>query len=275
MRLSVLGLGWILSLLGACATSGSALPPPEMSEDGSWGNKGTVVPLDDVTNGLQGNPSYGAFFNDGDGGDAMARTENVFAVGRESAGEGVATHAPRRDRMLIHTGELSVEVPRAEEAGKQFLAQVEAWGGYLQSQSGTTLTVRVPAERFEEAFAAVRAAGRVLSEKRRANDVTEEFVDLGIRVDNARKSRDRLLQILEKAEQVEDILKIERELRRLTEEIERMEGRLKYLRDQVAMSTLRASFRSVRQAPPPKRQRRWSRFGWINRVGANAVMGAF
>jgi hypothetical protein len=186
-----------------------------------------------------------------------------------------ATARQAAGRMLIHSGELLVEVPRAEEAGKEFLAKVEGWGGYLQSQTGTAWTVRVPAARFDAAYEAAQEAGRVIAKRRRANDVSEEFVDLGIRLDNARKSRSRLLEILDKAEKVEDILKIETELRRLTGEIERMEGRMKFLRDQVAMSTLRAEFRSVQQAPVAGRQRHWSRFGWINRVGAAAVMEAF
>ena len=177
--------------------------------------------------------------------------------------------------MLIYSGDLRVEVSRAEDAGEEFLAKVEAWGGYLQSQAGTALTVRVPATRFDEAFELARSAGRVLAENRRASDVTEEYVDLGIRADNARKSRARLLEILEKADKVEDILKIEAELRRLTEELERMEGRLKFLADQVAMSTLTADFRAAAQTAPPVRKRRWSRFGWVNQVGAQALMEAF
>ncbi len=136
--------------------------------------------------------------------------------------------------------------------------------------------MRVPAQRFEEALAALRAAGRVLDESRHANDVTEEFLDLGIRLDTARKARERLLEVLAKAEKVEDILKVEAELRRLTEEIERMEGRRKYLADQVAMATLSATFQAIAQAPPPPpRPKQRSRFPWINRVGADAMMGGF
>ena len=64
--------------------------------------------------------------------------------------------------------------------------------------------MRVPAKHFDAAFAAVRDAGRVLSESRQANDVTEEFVDVGIRGDNARRSRERLPEVLKLAKKVED-----------------------------------------------------------------------
>lgn len=181
---------------------------------------------------------------------------------------------PKR-RLLIYSGSIAVEVARADEACKSFLAMAEGLGGFLQNQTGTTMILRVPAKSFDELFAAARESGRVLSETRSANDVTEEFVDLGIRVDNARRARERLLEVLKLAKEVEDILKVEKELRRVTEEIERMEGRLKFLRDQVAMSTLEVAFRSAQAAPQAKRSARRSRFYWVQRVGAAAVMEGF
>lgn len=249
------------------------------------------VALGDVNAGLAAQPpsnETGAFFKDGQGGDVRGRTENYFnspaawsktgsAASGSSSAAGQEQERPTqgKSRMLIYSGQVRVEVARAEDASKAFLAKVEAWGGYLQKQSGTVLTVRVPATHFDEAFAAVRDAGRVLMESRQASDVTEEFVDVRIRVDNARRSRERLLEVLKLAEKVEDILRVEKELSRLTQEIERLEGRMKFLRDQVSMSTLSAEFQSVAEAPPIKRQRRRSRFGWVNQVGATAVMGGF
>lgn len=184
--------------------------------------------------------------------------------------------APAADRMLIYRGELRVEVARPEDVAREWIAKVKEWGGYLQSQTGTTMTVRLPAPRFDEAFAATRALGRVLDETRQANDVTEEFLDLGIRIDTARKARDRLLDVLKRAEKVEDILKIEAELRRLTEEIERMEGRQKFLGDQVAMATLSLTLQANTQAPAPRpKSRQPNRFHWVNRVGAESMLEGF
>lgn len=179
------------------------------------------------------------------------------------------------ERLLIQTGQVRVEVARPDEVIADFRAQVVAWGGHLAQQNDHTLVVRVPAARFEEAFQWVRERGRVLSEARQAQDVTEEYLDLGIRLDTARRSRERLLEVLQRAEKIEDVLKVEVELRRLTQEIERMEGRLKFLADQVALATLSATFESVAAPPTAPRKRRPSRFEWINRVGADRVMEEF
>lgn len=179
------------------------------------------------------------------------------------------------ERLLIYRGQVRVEVAKPDDVIATFRAQVVAWGGHLQQQSDRTLVVRVPASRFEEAFAWVRSQGRVLGESRRTDDVTEEFIDLGIRLDTARKARDRLLEVLQKADKIEDVLKVEAELRRLTEEIERMEGRQKLLADQVALATLEATFQPIADVPMAKRTRQPSRFGWINAVGAERLMEDF
>jgi hypothetical protein len=248
-------------------------------------NKGKTVTLDDVTNGVQNNSSRGLQEDLGAGG-----WDDKIVTGAPP-GQGFTTYSGTRfadanddgipdqlvtaERMLVHRGDLRVEVARPEEAMASFRDQVVAWGGHLQSQADQTLVVRVPVQHFDAAFAWVKHAGRVLSESRRADDVTEEFVDLGIRLDTARKARDRLLEVLQKADKVEDILKIEAELRRLTEEIERMEGRKKFLADQVALATLSATFQATADVPVKRGARQASRFPWINRIGAERVAEDF
>ncbi len=274
-------------LLAACQASRERAPSHSVKPGLAFA--ADEVAADPVAVGL-----VGGFYKDGSDGDIRARTENFFAndlgdaeksggTKKQANGEPAlddvtnnpAQDAKAKDRMLVHRGDVHVEVARPDEVMAEFQAQVVAWGGHLQSQQDRTLVVRVPVTRFEEAFTWVHDAGRLLSESRQAEDVTEEFVDLGIRLDNARKSRERLLEVLKRADKVEDILKVEAELRRLTEEIERMEGRKKLLADQVAMSTLSATFQAVTEAPARKRSRQPSRFDWINRIGAERVMEEF
>lgn len=265
MRMRLLTAVWFL-LLAACHAPGAPGTPVGYDDF----ERASAEPAPGFVAGQPANDVSFAKANRGEGGPGGRR------LGLDPrAGDPSAT-PPASDRMLVYRGEIRVEVARPEDAGRAFLAQVMAWGGYLQSQQGATWTVRLPAQRFDEALAALLVAGRVLDESRQANDVTEEFLDLGIRLDTARKSRERLLEVLAKAEKVEDILKVEAELRRLTEEIERMEGRRKYLADQVALATLSATFQAIAQAPPPPpRPKQRSRFPWINRVGADAMMGGF
>ena len=178
-------------------------------------------------------------------------------------------------RLMVYTASMGLEVARVEDAIARCLATVNEMGGYLSRRANSTLTCRMPAARFDEFLEDLRAYGRVLSESMQARDVTMQHVDLGIRLDNARRSRERLLALLERAEAVEDLLKIEQELRRLTTEIERMEGELKLLDDQVAMSTVSVTFQPVAAPRTPDGPQKRSRFTWINMTGAEYVLRWF
>jgi hypothetical protein len=74
-----------------------------------------------------------------------------------------------------------------------------------------------------------------------ARDVTEEYIDLESRMKNKRSYLEQYRQILKGARTTEDVLKVSEEIRQIEEELESVEGRLRYLSDQVAMSTLELS----------------------------------
>ena len=117
--------------------------------------------------------------------------------------------------------------------------------------------------------------GKVLRESLQAQDVTKKHLDLSIRLENAERARQRLLKLIEKATKVEDILKIEEHLTRLTETIERIKGELKYLNEQVSFSLVQVDFRSVAPPAKSKGKRARSRFDWINQVGIEQVLRRF
>ena len=231
--------------------------------------------IDDVTNG---DVSRGFFADDGKEGDFRGRTENYFDFVQRPAEKGQSgglqlviepADAPEDglDRKMIYTAQFTVMVTTTDEAISQLLTKTTELGGYLARRHNTTLTVRVPAAKFRALLAAIPELGRVLSESMNANDVTDQHTDLTIRLENAAKSRQRLLALLEKATKVEDMIKIEDALRRLTGEIERMKGQLKLMNDQVAFSTVTVDLKANAPQAKSRKQRRRSRFYWINRIG--------
>ena len=200
------------------------------------------------------------------------------AVGEAPAPAAVAPPpagaAARPEQKMIYSAGYQVEVARIEDAVATLLRRVDALGGYLSQRSDATLTVRVPATDFETLVAEVRTYGRVLSESVEALDVTSQHTDLTIRLENAERSRERLLALLEKATAVEDTLKIEEALRRLTTEIEQIKGQLKLLDNRVAFSTVRVAFQASASTTAPDGQRQ-SRFAWINRLGIEQDLRRF
>ena len=151
-------------------------------------------------------------------------------------------------RKLIRTGQITVEVKNFEEAAKEIGRLAESLGGYLaESQSSRgdrdlrngSLTIRIPAERFAQAFDAVKRLGKVQTENLGTQDVTKAYTDLETRLRVKRETADRLRAILkDRAAKLSEILEAERELARVTEEIEQMEGERRYYDQQVALSTI-------------------------------------
>lgn len=150
--------------------------------------------------------------------------------------------------MLIRTGSVSVLVDSVDVAVARIRALAERLDGFVANtamQSGpqqvrsATITLRIPAARFDEALGALQPLGEVETVHTGIEDVGEEFVDVRARVANARRLEERLVALLAtRTGRLDDVLAVERELARVREEIERFEGRLRYLRSRVALSTL-------------------------------------
>jgi hypothetical protein len=151
-------------------------------------------------------------------------------------------------RMLIRTGDASVEVDSLEPAVGRLRALTERLGGYVANttyQGGrervreASLELRVPADRFEAMQTVLDSVGDVEWLNVAVQDVGEEYVDLSARTANAKRLETRLVELLAtRTGKLEDVLAVERELARVREEIERFEGRLRFLRTRVATSTL-------------------------------------
>lgn len=152
------------------------------------------------------------------------------------------TKEPAKNRdLVIYTARFTMavyEVNRGLDAVEKIARDN---GGYLGQKKDREITVRVPRGRFEAMLAAVNGIGDVLHREIQAEDVTDEHVDLEIRIKNARAMQRRLTDLLVKAS-VKDALEIEKELHRVTEELERLEGRMKVLKDRIAFSTITVIF---------------------------------
>ncbi|MCK6458841.1 MAG: DUF4349 domain-containing protein, partial [Planctomycetes bacterium] len=168
------------------------------------------------------------------------------------------------DRLIIRTGDLVVRSGNPEEVGARAVRLVGASGGYVILREDNTYVFRVPAEKFDEIFEQLAALGAVAHRRVDALDVTEEVQDLDLRLRNARALRDRYEELLKKAEKVEDVLAIQKELAAVTETIERLEGQLKARMTDVRMS--RITLRLEPAAAGPVTALR-SPFPWVRALG--------
>ena len=153
--------------------------------------------------------------------------------------------------LIVHTGSMSLEVADLRATIDQATALVSGLGGSVaesheensDGHQGATVTYRIPAERWTEALAGLRALGqRVLSEDTDAQDVTAQVIDLDARIANLRASELALQGIMGRATTIADVLKVQGELTSVRGDIESMVAQRDNLADQAALGTLEVGY---------------------------------
>ncbi|MCX9026525.1 MAG: DUF4349 domain-containing protein [Candidatus Methanoperedens sp.] len=150
------------------------------------------------------------------------------------------------DRKVISTASLTLEVKNVEKASDDILKIVEASQGFISDSStydsggskNGRMTIKVPQKNFYSAIAQIEVLGTEKSREISGQDVTEEWIDVGARLDNLKKQEARFQEILKNASTVKDVLDVERELERVRGEIESLTGRMNYLNQSVEMATI-------------------------------------
>ena len=156
------------------------------------------------------------------------------------------------NRKIIRDADLSLESESPDETQKKITEIVENKGGFVvetqQSSSNTrssgrdtvTMTIRIPAEKFSESLDEIRmTANRILIETVKGQDVTEEFIDIEARLKAKRALETQFLEIMKRANSVEDALKVESQLSQVRTEIEQIEGRKRFLENRISLSTMK------------------------------------
>lgn len=140
--------------------------------------------------------------------------------------------------LLVYTATLHLAIFEAEKVLDAAEKLAKDSGGYLVKRSDRSITIRIPAAKFDGSLGELSKLGDVLHREVDVRDVTDEFLDLNTRLRNYEVVRERLEQLMHQAAKVEDALAVERELERVTTEIEKMKGKVKLLKELIAFSTI-------------------------------------
>jgi hypothetical protein len=196
--------------------------------------------------------------------------------------DGVATQTLPEQILIIYTGDVSIVVADTEAVAADIQELTASMGGRVVSssvyQSGEgafagSITIRVPADRFEEAMSRIQEmAVEVRRAERSSQDVSEEYVDLQARLENLEATAGRVRAFLEEADDVEEALAVNQELSRLESDIEAYKGRIQYLESQAAFSTITVSLTPDALAQPIE-VGGW-RLGGAAREAVEALLGA-
>jgi hypothetical protein len=171
---------------------------------------------------------------------------------RDEKGSGTTVLVTTDERMIVRSGDVSLVVDDVTQAMQAITQLAAGYNGYVVSSSvygeeedmRGWISIRIPDEKFDQTLADIRGlAIRVEEESTNSQDVTEEYIDLEARLANAEATEQQYLALLDKAEDVEDILRIHDYLSQIRQEIEQLKGRMQYLERTSSMSLISASLR--------------------------------
>ncbi|NWF50921.1 MAG: DUF4349 domain-containing protein [Ignavibacteriaceae bacterium] len=155
------------------------------------------------------------------------------------------------ERKIIKSGSIRFETVNVKETHKFIKNTVAELGGYIGNENvynfedriEHTVEVRVPEDKFNLLIDKISSSVEKLESKNISTvDVTEEFIDVEARIKTKKELEARYKEILKKAARVDEILNIEREMGNLRSEIESLEGRMNYLKNRIALSSLTITF---------------------------------
>lgn len=156
---------------------------------------------------------------------------------------------PAGQRKVIQNAQISLEVEEGKfrETFDRIVLLAEGVGGWIsysdsQAWEGElasgTVVIRVPAKNFTSVLTQIKTMGKVLSINIQGSDVTPEYVDLESRLRNLKAQERILLELMGKAETIQDTIAVQTQLSYVQEQIEVIKGRMQYLDDLVAFSTI-------------------------------------
>lgn len=154
-------------------------------------------------------------------------------------------------QKIIKSGNISMEVDDLEETVTEIKSFISQYEGQIisieqyssQDNKQAYISLKVPSNNYDKMHDSLISLGSITSDTTSTDDVTEEFIDLNARLDMLKDSKEAYTRLLEKAETVEEILQVERELERIVYEIESTQGRIDYINNQVNMSRFRISIK--------------------------------
>ncbi len=206
--------------------------------------------------GQKAGREYAAEYEDQEAAEVAARVTRVTDATK--AALQLATAEESVERKIIKTGSLEIEVGDLDASVEKVAKLAQEAGGFVASQSffaqpgswpRCNLTLRVPSGEFDRVMAELRKHGEIRHLRIGTQDVTEEFIDLEARLRNLEREEGVLLDLFERrTTKLTDVLEVERELSRVRGDIETTQGRLRYLKHKVSLSTIEVQLTEIGEA---------------------------
>src|SRR5213596_709004 len=191
-------------------------------------------------------------------------------VASTTANQGIPTVVVTADRNLILTATSDRAQAIASGLGGDVLNLTQSGSGDTRSAS---LTIRVPSSRFADALQQLRTLeGEIQTSGVSAQDVTDQFVDLQARLAAKQAEEQRYIAILNRANTIDEILKVDASLSNVRTQIEQLTGQINSIKQRTDYSTISMSIATIAVLPGDTTTKAWDPAKTVTR--ALAALGA-
>ena len=159
----------------------------------------------------------------------------------------------KHNLKIIKNGSINIETKQFEETIKELHKKITDNNGFIEQESSenydgektTNLTIRIPNKKFDDFLNTEFKNGSIVNKNISTENIIDDYVDKENRLKSLQTQHERLLAILEKADKVEDMFKIESELASVNTEIETLKGTLNTYDNLVEYSTINIRIKQV------------------------------
>ncbi len=270
-----------LMLLSLCACGAAS----KGSDTAAATESISEAPAAAADNGYGGLASYsGSYAADAE----YEEAEEAGAGGGTGAGAGAGEINPEK---IIYSGEAQIETLNFDESIAGLMEMLEQYGGWIESSSlsganyysisrgnsgnrSAYYTLRIPSDKFETMMTSLSQLGNVPYTYTYSENVTAQYYDTQARLTAYETQEARLLEMMEKAETVSDVITIEEKLTELRYQIESLQSSLTNWDRQVNYSSLYVTVDEVGEYTPQPQQSYLQEL-WQALTGAFKNLGSF
>ena len=189
--------------------------------------------------------------------DEVSKNDMVISEKNSSATSDTKVDMPRK---LVKNSNLNLETKEFDKGLPYLLALIEENGGYIQNQSTrnkslynknerfcreATIVARIPAENFEATEDKISENFNITYKNDYIDDITDNYYDTQAHLNTLQLQEKKLLQLLDKAEELSDIIELEKALAECRANIDSFTGKLKRMDNQVVFSTINITLNEV------------------------------
>lgn len=203
--------------------------------------------------------------------DSAAMGSDMGGVGQGSVLDNAAAAT---NRKLIRTVDMNVETKEFDQLLEAVETQVKLLDGYIENlnlhnghsyynnRRGTRnaeMVIRIPSNQMDSFLSTVSDIGNVISRSEAEKDITLTYVDLDSHKKALIAQQDRLIELMQKAESIEDLIAVESRLSDLRYQIQSMESQLRTFDNQVDYGTINLYINEVEVLTPVEEETAWER----------------